>query len=164
MAYWIKTVGSSILPYTQERHDSWNQQYVWFPGDNVSVTDGDRLFLYTGRPLRRLFAICTVTEAPSVSIGAHDGLRLRSPVFVHLTISDLLSSGVKAEEVFPLPSGRKLVSLRQNSHVRIESDDGIRLTTHLITALQRELARNSTRLTQRSLFGNEPPDEPRPHG
>lgn len=157
MADWIKTVGSSISPYTQERHDSWNQQYVWFPGEHVSVTGGDRLFLYTGRPLRRLFAVCTVTEAPSVSIGVHDGLRLRAPVFVHLCISDLKSSGVAAEQVFPLPSGLRLVSLRQHSHVRIEDNDAVRLTTHLMTALGREFARDAGRLMQQSLFPDRKP-------
>lgn len=152
MADWIKTVGSSISPYTQQRHDSWNQQYVWFPGENVSVAEGDRLFLYTGRPLRRIFAVCTVVDAPSVSIGARDGLRLRSPVFVHLCISDLRSSGVMAQQVFPLPSGLRQVSLRQHSHVRIEDNDAVRLTTHLMTALGRELARDADGLMQQSLF------------
>ncbi|MFO8059276.1 MAG: hypothetical protein R6U70_01270 [Bacillota bacterium] len=154
MAEWIKIVGGSkTSPYTQAAHDSWDRRHVWFPGTGTSVSAGDRLFLYTGHPLRRFFCICRVLEAPSVSINAREGLHLRCRVQTQLTISDLTAHGVRAEAVFPLPGGATGVSLRQKSHLRIEGNDAVRLITHLMAALARELAADAP--IQRSLFPDE---------
>ncbi len=140
MADWIKIVGgSNTSPYTQATHDGWDRRYVWFPGKGTSVAAGDRLFLYTGHPLRRLFCICRVLEDPSVSLNAQEGLHLRCRVQPLLTLSDLRTYGVDAGSVFPLPGGARLVSLRQKSHLQIEDDDAVRLITHLVAALAREL-------------------------
>ncbi len=156
VADWIKIVGgSNTSPYTQAAHDSWDRRYVWFPGKGTSVTAGDRLFLYTGHPLRRFFCISEVLEDPSVSIQAQEGLHLRCRVQTQLTLVDLRTYGVRAEAVFPLPSGARLLSLRQKSHVQIDSNDAVRLVTHLMAALARELSGAVDAPVQRSLFPRE---------
>jgi len=152
VADWIKTVGAKNAPYTQKRHLSWGQRYVWFPGSHVNVAEGDRLFLYTGHNLRRFFGICRVMRAPAVTEETQGIGRVRCPVFVLLLITDLARFGLKAEEVMPLPGGTRTISLRQQSHVRIEEDDALRLTARLTTALYRELSAQTREPVQSSVF------------
>ena len=153
MTEWIKIVGGTrTAPYTQNQHEIWDQRHVWFPGKGTSVAAGDRLFLYTGHPLQRFFSICTVLEDPSIRINAEEGLHLRCRVQPHLTLSDLAVYGVRAESVFPLPGGARLISLRQKSHLQIETDDAVRLITHLVAALTRELSAIMDAPIQKSLF------------
>ncbi len=156
MADWIKTVGSKDSPYTQKRHLAWGQRYVWFPGSRVNVTEGDRLFLYTGHRLRRFFGICRVLRAPVPTEEPRPGERLRCPVFVLLTITDLQRFGVSADEVLPLPGGTSSVSLRQKSHVKIEDEDSLRLSARLTRALYREMSAHTGEPIQYSVFSWRP--------
>lgn len=152
MTDWIKVMGSYDRPYNQMRHRSRDQRYVWFPGRSSSVQEGDRLLLYSGHPLQRFFAITLVVREPSMTIGSEDGLRLCCRVFTQLAIVDLEDFAVRADNVFPLPSGTKLVSMRQKSHVKIQSDDAIRICTHLQAAAAEETAQMTRAPVQKNLF------------
>lgn len=135
---WIKITGSTDDPYTQARHRDWDQRYVWFPGTGARVAEGDRLFLYTGHPLRRFYGLCIVLERPVSVVVPRDGLRLRSRVFVQVNVWDLRGYGVPAEEVFPLPGGRSTLSLRQKSHIILEPREASLLSSRLLEAVARE--------------------------
>ena len=152
MTDWIKVTGSTEKPYNKRRHQKWNQEYIWFPGDSSSVRTGDRLFLYTGHPLRRFYGVSIVSEEPTITIEASRGLKLRCGVSTHFILVDLDTYAVKAEDVFPLPSGIELVSLRQKSHLKIQPEDAARLSTHLICALVRESAGLTSTPVQTSFF------------
>ncbi len=152
MTDWIKVMGSSDHPYNQRKHRGRDQRHVWFPGRSSTVDEGDRLFLYSGHPLQRFFGVVLVICAPRVTIGSEDGLRLCCRVFTQLQLVDLENFGVPAKDVFPLPGGTRLVSMRQNSHVEIQPDDAARLYTHLHTAAAREQAEMTRAPVQRNLF------------
>ncbi len=138
MSDWIKITGSIEAPYTQARHHEWDQRYIWFPGAGSRVARGDRLFLYTGHPLRRFYALCIVLEGPVSVVVPRDGLRLRARVFTQLSLWDLRTYGVEADEAFPLPSGRDTRSLRQKSHIVLNPEESIALGKRLLAAAARE--------------------------
>lgn len=139
MSDWIKITGSMENPYTQARHRNRDQRHVWFPGTGARVEKGDRLFLYTGHPLRRFYGICIVLEGPVSVVVPRDGLRLRSRVFDQLSVWDLRSYGVDAEDVFPLPGGREMISLRQKSHIILDPTEASSLAELLVAAVEREI-------------------------
>jgi len=150
MQDWIKTVGSEEFSYTQEVHSQADQRFVYFPVRSTSIRPGDRLFLYTGAPLQRFFGVVLVSgEAEAVDC---EDLPLRLPVFVQLMVRRL-EFGLPAKEVFPLPSGRELVSLRQQSHVAIDTEDAARLIARIVVGAQREMMRHGHFVEQVGLFG-----------
>lgn len=154
MRDWVKIIGSTERPYTQAAHDRWDQTVVEFPSRQVKVQRGDRLLLYTGHPLRRFIGVCRVRETPQPLTASEDGLASSCSVFAQLCLEDIETYGVPSNEVFPLPSGQKLLALRQKSHVQVRRLDAHHLIGHLLRALTRELEDQTDALLQRCLFSN----------
>ncbi len=156
MSDWIKITGSADDPYTQAAHREWDQRFVWFPGTGSRVDRGDRLFLYTGHPLRRFYAICIVLDRPVSVVVPRDGLRLRSRVFTQLSVWDLKGYGVSVDEVFPLPGGRGTISLRQKSHIILDPREVKPLAERLASATVREASDWIGIPVQSALFPRDP--------
>lgn len=63
---------------------------------------------------------------------------LRANVFVNVKIYDL-DNAPDSTRIFPLPSGKDTTSLRQHSHIFIESEDAKLLTKKILQAVKKEL-------------------------